>query len=350
MINLKNIKRTREKDNRDFKIGIRADRNEKVEDWSHTIFNKIFKKIKRHEFTSYYNTNELYQLEKKIAQYLKISKDNFVINHGGDGVIKEFLILNNKKNLKVLINANNYGMYKIYFKALNIKYFEVPYLVDINTKNLINLNFNYFNKNIKKSNIVFLTYPNVASNFDFKITDIDYLCKKFSKKLFFIDESYYGFGHPSCISIAKKNKNLFVLRSITKTFGLASARVGFLVSHKDSIKPFKTIETPYPLSLFSGKCLSFFLKNREIVNKYNARVEVGRNFFCKEMKKKKYLINNGGGLSVLVFFENFKKLKITYNRLLKNKIYTKLVKINNHNFIRLTCAPKKIMKKILRDF
>lgn len=350
MINLKDIKRTREKDNRDFKIGIRADRNEKVEDWSPIIFNKIFKKIKRHEFTSYYNTNELYQLEKKIAQYLKISKDNFVINHGGDGVIKEFLLLNNKKNLKVLINANNYGMYKIYFKALNIKYFEVPYLIDLKTKNLISLNFDYFNENIKKSNIVFLTYPNVASNFDFKIRDIEYLCKKFSKKLFFIDESYYGFGHPSCISIAKKHKNLFVLRSITKTFGLASARVGFLVSHKESIKPFKTIETPYPLSLFSGKCLSFFLENKKIVNKYNARVEVGRSFFCKEMKKKKYLINNSGGLSVLVFFENFKKLKITYNRLLKNKIYTKLVKINNHNFIRLTCAPKKIMRKILRDF
>ena len=96
--------------------------------------------------------------------------------------------------------------------------------------------------------------------------------------------------------------------------------------------------------------MSFFLKNREIVNKYNARVEVGRNFFCKEMKKKKYLINNGGGLSVLVFFENFKKLKITYNRLLKNKIYTKLVNINNYNFIRITCAPKKIMTKILKFF
>ena len=73
-------------------------------------------------------------------------------------------------------------------------------------------------------------------------------------------------------------------------------------------------------------------------------------FFVKKWKKKKYLINNGGGLSVLVYFENFKKLKTTYNRLLKNKIYTKLVKINNYNFIRLTCAPKKIMKKILKYF
>lgn len=350
MINLKylkKIKRNREKDNRNFNVGIRADRNEKVEDWSPVIFHRIFNKIKKHEFTAYYNTNELYQLEKKIAQYLKIGKDNFVINHGGDGVIKEFLLLNYRKNLKVLINANNYGMYKVYFKALNIKYFEVPYLVNLKIKNLINFDINYFNRNINKVDIILLTYPNVASNFDFKVSEIENLCKKFPKKLIFIDESYYGFGHPSCISIAKKYKNLFVLRSITKTFGLASARVGFLVSHKESIKPFKAIETPYPLSLFSGKCLSFFLENKKIVNQYNAKVKVGRSFFCKEMLKKKYLVNNSEGLSVLVFFENFKKLKIIYNKLLKNKIYTKLVKINNYNFIRITCAPKKIMKKII---
>ena len=54
MINLnilKKIKRSREKDERNFAKGIRADRNEKVENWSKAIFNKIFKGIKNHEFT-----------------------------------------------------------------------------------------------------------------------------------------------------------------------------------------------------------------------------------------------------------------------------------------------------------
>ena len=44
MINLKTlqkIKRSREVDNRDFIKGIRADRNEKVEDWPLNIFNII---------------------------------------------------------------------------------------------------------------------------------------------------------------------------------------------------------------------------------------------------------------------------------------------------------------------
>ena len=77
MINLKTlqkIKRSREVDNRDFIKGIRADRNEKVEDWPSNIFNIIFKKIKKHEFTAYYNTNELSLIEANIAKYFRIKK------------------------------------------------------------------------------------------------------------------------------------------------------------------------------------------------------------------------------------------------------------------------------------
>ena len=71
---------------------------------------------------------------------------------------------------------------------------------------------------------------------------------------------YFDFGHHNFLPLTKKYKNIYVMRSITKTFGLASARVGFLIAHKETIKSFKAIETPYPLSLFSGKCLNFSSK------------------------------------------------------------------------------------------
>ena len=43
-------------------------------------------------------------------------------------------------------------------------------------------------------------------------------------------------------------------------------------------------------------------------------------------------------------------LKKKYNILLKNKIYTKIVDIGLKKFIRITCAPKNTMKKILKYF
>ncbi len=353
MINLnilKKIKRSREQDNRNFKSGIRSDRNEKVENWPLKIFKKIFKKIKTHEFTAYYNTDELSLIESKIAKHYKVAKDNLIINHGGDGVIKEFLLINYRKKMRVIINSNNYGMYKVYFKGLNIKFFEVPYKISFNNKNLFNLDKNYLHKNIKRSHIFFFTNPNVVSNSDLSINEMSKLCKKYPNKLFFIDESYNGFGQTSFLSLIKKYKNIFILRSLTKSFGLASSRVGFLISHKDSMKPFKSLQTPYPLSLFAGKCLKFFLDNKSLVNTYNLSVMKGKKYFCRELRNKKYLVNDGKGLSVLIYFSAPTLLKKKYKDLLRNKIYTKIIDVNNKKFIRVTCAPKNIMKKVLRYF
>ena len=122
------------------------------------------------------------------------------------------------------------------------------------------------------------------------------MCKKYPKKLFFIDESYYDFGNYSYIQLTKKNKNLFVMRSITKTFGLASARIGFLIANKETIKSFKALETPYPISLFSGKCLEFFLKNIKLVKEYNKKLKTGREYFVKELRKLNYKVHNSHGI------------------------------------------------------
>ena len=347
---LKKIKRVREEDKRNFKKGIRSDRNEKVENWPSNIFQKIFSKISNHEFTAYYNTSELLSLESKIANYYKIKIRNFIINHGGDGVIKEFLLSNYKNKMRVLINSNNYGMYKVYFKGLNIKYNEIPYIFDKKNKNLFQLDKKYLKRYIRKSDIFFYTNPNVVSNSDISLKDFNNLCKKYPKKLFFIDESYIGFGQKTYLKLIRNNKNIYIMRSITKTFGLASARVGFLIAHHESIKPYKALQTPYPVSLFSGKCLEYFIANKTIVNTYNSNVSKGREFFCKELKKKNYLVNNGKGLSILIYFTSKKSLKTQYKKLEKNYIYTKMVKVNSNYFLRVTCSPVKTMKKIIKFF
>ena len=347
---LKKIKRINADDSRNFKLGLRADRNEKIEDWPREIFKKIFKDIKTHEFTSYYNTSEIKKIKSRAAKFFKLGGENFIINHGGDGVIKEFLLINYKKKLKVLINANNYEMYKVYFEALKIKYFQASYTSDIKKKNIINLDKNYFKKKISQVDLVIFTNPNQISNNDFSIKELEQICKKYPKKKFFIDESYFDFGHNSFLPLTKKYKNIYVMRSITKTFGLASARVGFLIAHKETIKSFKAIETPYPLSLFSGKCLNFFLQNKNLIKNYNLKVKKGREYFCRELNKKKYIIHNSKGLSVFVYFKKQNDLKLKKKLLEKNFIYTRAMQINNHHFLRVTSGPIIKMQRILKYF
>ena len=86
--------------------------------------------------------------------------------------------------------------------------------------------------------------------------------------------------------------------------------------------------------------LSFFIENKKLIKSYNLKVIKGREYFCKELRKKKYLINNGNGLSILIFMRSNTNLKKKYNILLKNKIYTKIVDIGFKKFITDTNVVK----------
>ena len=74
-------------------------------------------------------------------------------------------------------------MYKVYFKALKIKFFEAPYKSTLSEKNIFNLNKEYFKK-ISKVDIIFFTNPNQISDKDFSIREMNTMCKKYPKKLF----------------------------------------------------------------------------------------------------------------------------------------------------------------------
>ena len=329
---------------------IRCDRNEKVTNWNQNILNKIYKTISNREFTSYFDQKKISSISLKVANYLGVTKENFCYFHGGDSVIRDFILFNYKQNLSASINDLNYQMYEVYAKSLKIKLIKTKYLFNKKNPNLFNLDKTNFLKVIPKVDIIFFTNPNQISNFDFNIKEFEKIIIKWKKKIFFIDESYFGFGHKSFINLVKNHKNIYILRSVTKSLGMAAHRIGFLVSHKENIKKFKVMQTPYPLSLYSGKILEYFLDNFKLIKSYNKNVQLGRDFFSKNLRKKGYILNNSFGNSVNIFFKNKKEMQKKYDLLKEKKIITKPTNYYKNFYLRVTCDNIGLMKKILQNF
>ena len=329
---------------------IRCDRNEKVSDWDQYTINKIYKTISKREFTSYFDQKKIKNISIKLAKYLDVSVENFCYFHGGDAVIRDFILFYYKKNLSACINDLNYQMYDIYLNSLKIELKKIKYIYDQNNTNLFYLNKKQFYKTIPTVDIIFFTNPNQVSSLDFNINEFEKILQKWKKKIFFIDESYYGFGHTSLISLTKKYKNIYILRSSTKSFGMAPHRIGFLIGHKDNMKKFKVFQTPYPLSLFSGKILEYFLLNTKLIKKYQSHVKKGRDFFCASLRRKGFRVNNSLGNSINIQFKNKKEMQKKYNLLKKKKITTKQTIYYKSFYLRVTCDKISVMKKILQNF
>lgn len=332
---------------------IRMDRNEKVEDWDDKHFNEILNNIKSYEITGY-PSNNFDNLYLKCSKYLNVSKNNIYITCGSDDAIREFFIIHciGKKN--ICINSENYGMYYVFSNCLNLNIYEIPYIINSSNDNVCKLDKSKFLEIIPNMDIIIFTNPNQLSDNDISLDEMNDLCNKYSDKIFFIDETYYGFGHYTFILLIKKHKNIFICRSASKTFGLASLRVGSLIAHEDSIKPFISFAPVYKLNIFSAKIMEYFLDNISVVEDYNNEVIKGREFFVKVLREKGYKVNSKSCICIFILFENETNRNNIIKKLENNKIYVgkRNYKFDNktYYFIRLTCAPIKYMHKLIEYF
>ena len=54
--------------------------------------------------------------------------------------------------------------------------------------------------------------------------------------------------HQSMISLVSQHPNLVVIRSLTKLFGIAGLRIGYVIAHPDRLKRWKTWRDPWPVN------------------------------------------------------------------------------------------------------
>ena len=80
------------------------------------------------------------------------------------------------------------------------------------------------------------------------------------KTIVFIDECFIELvptSNESVISYVKKYDNLFILRSLTKSFGLPGLRIGYACGSKEIIKILQKIKNSLECKFFSTRCSKY---------------------------------------------------------------------------------------------
>ncbi|MBN8481817.1 MAG: histidinol-phosphate transaminase [Xanthomonadales bacterium] len=97
--------------------------------------------------------------------------------------------------------------------------------------------------------IVFLCSPNNPTGGLVAIEDIEYVVTALSRRaLVVVDEAYIEFADaPSAAGLLRRHPNLCVLRTLSKAWGLAGARVGCLLAAAEIVALLRRIMPPYPL-------------------------------------------------------------------------------------------------------
>lgn len=76
------------------------------------------------------------------------------------------------------------------------------------------------------------------------------------------DEAYYEFSRMSMVPVLGAHPNVLVVRTLSKAFGLAGARLGYAVAHADVITNLVKVRMPYGQSTLAQVAATTVLKHR----------------------------------------------------------------------------------------
>lgn len=185
---------------------------------------------------------------EKISEVFNLKTNQIVLTRGSDeGIDLLTRLFCQAGKDAIMICTPTYGMYSVSARLQGAKVVEVPLIKKLNFQLDTNAIMSTWNENIK---IVFLCSPNNPTGNLLNKNDILYLCKQLSNKsIIVVDEAYIDFSNEKSLSdYIEQYDNLVVLRTFSKAYGLAGARIGFLVANTYLVQWILKIIAPYPLS------------------------------------------------------------------------------------------------------
>ncbi len=133
--------------------------------------------------------------------------------------------------------------------------------------------------------LLFICNPNNPTGTRLPPEQILNLATKAPNTLVVVDELYEAFTGDSVMPIIdfRKIPNLLVLRSLSKTAGLAGLRIGFAIGHPDVVNRVSRVTGPYEINSFAVTAAFAALKDQDYVDNYVQEVSCAREWVKSQL-------------------------------------------------------------------
>jgi threonine-phosphate decarboxylase len=303
----------------------------------------VFKTISQISVYPDSNSNEL---RSHLQKYTGIQKNQIVVGNGATEIIYNYCSAFLRRR-RTLIPIPTFGEYESAAKLNGAKlhFFKT---MDLNQR------LSEFQDMISKKHCIFLCNPNNPTGILLKRKNMLKILESAYDKsaMIFLDECFIELvpaGDESVVSYLKEFDNLFNLRSLTKSYGLAGIRIGYGLGSKYMIEIMHKIKIPWNVSGIAQKSSIKALSDKSHLPKTLNLIRTESKFLIDSISKIK-------GFTCYNSDTNFILIK---SKIKSNKIRTGLLKRNilirdcktfrglDCNFIRIAVRPHKENLKLI---
>jgi len=186
------------------------------------------------------------QLRERLAELYGVAGENVLVGRGSDEAI-DLLVraFCSEGRDAIMISPPTFGMYAVAARTQGAAVIEAPlgngFELDVDAL------LAHVTDNTK---LIFVCSPNNPTGALVPLAAIVRLALALRDRvLVVVDEAYLEFADDatSAAALIAKQDNIAVLRTLSKAYALAGARVGMLIAHAQIVALLRRIQAPYPL-------------------------------------------------------------------------------------------------------
>lgn len=231
-----------------------------------------------------YPDDTCYYLKKKLASHLGVEEGMIFIGSGSVEIIHYITTAFLNPGEKVVMGKPSFIMGKIESQIMEGE------VVEVEAKNYTTDIEGMIKKIDEKTKIVYLDNPNNPLGSMVGREEVDNLIKSVREEtIVVIDEAYYEYidrtKTPNSIGYVMEGRNVIVLRTFSKIYGLAGLRIGYAIAKHEIVDVLNRVKLPFNVGRLSQIAALAALDDKEHVESSKRLVQQEREFLYREFEK-----------------------------------------------------------------
>lgn len=299
----------------------------------------------------YPDSNGFY-LKKKIARNLNLEPSNIVLGNGSDELI-DIIIKTFAEEDEQIITAD-------------LTFLEYKIIGNVTGRAVITVPLKYFKYDLdairrkvnKDTKIIFIANPNNPTGTYVTRYEVEEFIRDLPEGIIVVlDEAYDTFidvnDFPDSLSLVRRKKNVIVLKTLSKAYGLAGLRIGYAVAKPELASYMEIARQPFNVNSLAQAAAIAAFDDRKFLRKTRAKILEGKKYLYENLTKL--------GLAFVPSVANFILIDVekdgvgVFRDMLKCGVIVRDMKqYGLKNYIRVTIGTKKenerfikILKKVL---
>jgi len=227
-----------------------------------------------------------YKLRQALADHFGLLMDQVAVGNGADDLILELSMAYIGEGDQVIASYSSFPLYDIYAHAMRGVMIKTPlapsYRIDLDAMAAAITD---------RTKMIYVCNPNNPTGTIVTAEELDRFVRRVPENvLIVIDEAYVEMvdsdGFPDSFSYLRAGmRNVVVLRTFSKAYGLAGLRLGYGFGHLDVIAPLRKIKPAFNVNVLAQVAGVAALDDKKFLERSVETNRIGRHFLYQEFDR-----------------------------------------------------------------